>query len=99
MCEFCENKRNITRLEESAETQFSLCPVCGDSLVDYNEYFISLNGGRDVYWVEDLEEVSDPETLAYIFEHTEATYMKDGIPVYRAHPVGAIEGYPEFKPY
>ncbi len=99
MCDFCETERNVTNLEENAGMTFSFCPVCGDSLVDYNEYFISLNGGQDIYWVEDLDEVSDPETLAYILEHTKATYMKDGIPVYRAHPVGVIQGYPEFEPF
>lgn len=99
MCDFCKTKRNITELEDSAQMQFKYCPMCGDSLVEYNEYFISLNGGQDIFWIEDLDEVCDPETLSYIFEHTPPADMKDGIPVYRAHSVGIIQGYPEFEPF
>ena len=99
MCEFCENKRNITRLEDNAEISLKYCPMCGDSLTDYNEYFISMNGGQDVYWIEDLDEASDPETLGYIIEHTSAEYLKDGLPVYRAHAIGVIAGYPKFEQY
>ena len=99
MWEFCENKRNITRIEDADEISLKYCPMCGDSLTDYNEYFISMNGGQDVFWIEDLDEASDPGTLAYIFEHTSSEYLNDGLPVYRAHAIGVITGYPKFEKF
>ena len=96
MCDFCKNKRNITRLEDNAEMSLKYCPMCGDSLTDYNEYFISMNGGQDVFWIEDLDEASDPETLAHILSHSSQHCLETGVPVYRATLVGEIQGYPKF---
>ena len=99
MCEFCDSKRNIDDFEDTIENKIAYCPMCGDSLTDYNEYFISMSGGQEVYWIEDLDEASDPGTLAYIFEHTSSEYLNDGLPVYRAHAIGVIAGYPKFEKY
>ena len=96
MCEFCENKRNITRLEDNAEISLKYCPMCGDSLTGYNEYFISINGGEEVYWVADLEEAAHSDTLAYLMSHSSEYHFEFGIPVYRAVQVGEIQGYPKF---
>ena len=95
MCDFCENKRNITRLEDDAEMSLKYCPMCGDSLTDNNEYFISLRGGEEVYWVEDIDEAAYPDTLAYVMSHSPQYNLEMGIPIYRAVQVGMIQGYPK----
>ena len=96
MCKFCDNRMNIINVEDAVEHKFAYCPMCGDALIACNEYFISLNGGGEIYWLTDLEEADDPDTMAYILSHASKDYLEHGSPVYRAVQIGTIQGYPKF---
>ena len=95
MCDFCDDKMNITNLECSTGKRVYYCPFCGDAMDDTNKYFISLRGGTEVYWVKDLHEAAYPSTLAYVMSNSPQYHFEIGIPIYRAVQVGMIQGYPK----
>ena len=43
MCEFCDDKMNITNLECSTGKRVYYCPFCGDAMDDTNKYFIIMS--------------------------------------------------------
>ena len=94
MCKFCDNRMNIIDFEDAVESKFAYRPMCGDALIECNEYFINL--GDEAYWLVDLDELSDPNTMAYVLSHVSPDCLETGVPVYRAVEIGKIQGCPQF---
>ena len=94
MCEFCDDKVNITNLECATGKRVYYCPFCGKALVKSNQYFIDLND--EAYWLVNIDELSDLNTMSYVLSHVSPDDLDAGVRVYRAVEIGTIQGCPQF---